>query len=275
MSETSKVVVETLVKVSAAPPRSALERALDRVGVSCGVLASMLGGYSARRAGMTPVGALTVAGVCGVGGGTLRDIVLGRRAFWVDRPRALYVSAAAGLFGYYAWDRVKRATGTDEDNRVFRTVFGLSLGAASFAGIADARRGFSPRADLMLSSAFTLLSAAGGGVLADLLLGRRPGALYPEGWRATMPALVGTGALVADRALGLTRTANQRTVLGCAVALLAANPDTASSIVATVRKHVPKGVTAWVQNTAKSARTFISKKTQKKKKKGKKGRFFW
>lgn len=269
MGEPSPVVVETLVKVSAAPQRTVLERALDRVGLSCGVLASMLGGYRARRAGMTPVGALTVAAVCGVGGGTLRDIVLGRRAFWVDRPRALYVSAAAGLFGYYLWDRVKRATGTDENNRAFRAVFGLSLGAASFAGVADARRGFSPRADLMLSSAFTLLSAAGGGALADMLLGRRPAALYPEGWLATMPALAGTGALVADRALGLTRSPAQRVLLGCATALLAENHE---AVCRAAHKHAPKGVTAWVQNTSKSLRAFLSKNTQKRKKKA---RFFW
>jgi len=231
------------MRIFCAPRKTKLQYTMDYVGNGASAVASMLGGYTARKAGLSPVGALTVAGICGVGGGTIRDSLVGRRAFWVDDPRALYIAAASGAVGYYGWEHIKRATKVKDDNVVFDTLFTVAMGGASLAGISQARACFpSPRADLMLSSTFAMLSAVGGGMIRDVVLGRPVSALRPEGLPSVMPALVATGVLVAADAMRWPRSTDGRIVLGCAVATFVANPQLFKKVYSAVEKYIPKDI---------------------------------
>lgn len=65
---------------------------------------ALAGALVALRGGMDVVGAVFLAMVTAVGGGTLRDVLLsGTPVFWVVSPWPLYVAAAVGLVGFYGW----------------------------------------------------------------------------------------------------------------------------------------------------------------------------
>lgn len=74
-------------------------RALDYVGVATFAVS---GSLAASRKRLDPIGFLVVATATGIGGGTLRDLLLGRSpVFWIDQPVYLWIcfgSAAATFF---------------------------------------------------------------------------------------------------------------------------------------------------------------------------------
>jgi uncharacterized membrane protein YeiH len=202
--------------VAAAAASPLLTGSLDATGLAAVSIASMLGASTAKRAGMSTMGALTMAGVCGVGGGTVRDVLLGQKAFWLDQPKFLWFCLASGLVGVYGWEKIKARLKIDEGNAAFRNVFAASLGGAALGG---ARTAFGHAGGDVASAAFfAMLSAAGGGVVADLLLGRRPRSLYPEGLPWVLPSAVGSAAYVAATKLGM-RSLNARIALAVASAV--------------------------------------------------------
>ena len=59
---------------------------------------ALTGALVASRAQLDLVGFIFFATLTGVGGGTLRDLVLGRTpVFWVDRPELILLSAGAAV----------------------------------------------------------------------------------------------------------------------------------------------------------------------------------
>lgn len=56
---------------------------LDHLGI---VVAAVAGALMAGRKHLDLVGVLVVAVLASVGGGTLRDVMLDRRVFWLESP---------------------------------------------------------------------------------------------------------------------------------------------------------------------------------------------
>lgn len=83
-----------------------LLRWLDLVGV---FVFALSGGLVAARKGLDPVGFLFMAAVTGIGGGTLRDLLLGLDpVFWVAQPVYLWIAAVAAPLVYLVAPRLER-----------------------------------------------------------------------------------------------------------------------------------------------------------------------
>jgi len=67
----------------------------DLIGVA---VFAISGALAAGRAGLDLLGVAIIAAITAIGGGTLRDILLGRPVFWLRDPKYLYVILAAALF---------------------------------------------------------------------------------------------------------------------------------------------------------------------------------
>jgi uncharacterized membrane protein YeiH len=136
---------------------------LDLLGVA---VFAVSGALAAGRTGLDLLGVVVIAAVTAVGGGTLRDVLLGRHpTFWIADPRYLVVIGGAALLTVYAV-RVLPLSG---DTLLVADALGLGLFALAGARIAEAAR-LSPLVVVLLGT----LTGTGGGVLRDVLTGQIP-----------------------------------------------------------------------------------------------------
>jgi uncharacterized membrane protein YeiH len=76
----------------------ALVAALDYGSV---LVFALTGALVASRAQLDPVGFVFMASLTAVGGGTLRDLILGRVVFWVAQPAYVLIAAGAALLVFW------------------------------------------------------------------------------------------------------------------------------------------------------------------------------
>jgi uncharacterized membrane protein YeiH len=167
---------------------------LDLAGIFAFALS---GGLVAVRKRLDLFGVLVLAVMTGLGGGFIRDVLIGAvppaaLADW----RYLLVPVAAGLVTFWfnpALSRMER----------FVTVFdaaGLSLFCVTGALKALAY-GLGPVPAALMG----LVTGVGGGIVRDLLAGRPPGVLRSELYAS--PALLGAAIAVAGHEVGLPTSA--------------------------------------------------------------------
>ena len=73
---------------------------------------ALTGALVASRAQLDIVGFAFLAALTGVGGGTLRDVLLGRLpVYWIDAPHYLILALAGGVIGYYGSELVRGEEG--------------------------------------------------------------------------------------------------------------------------------------------------------------------
>lgn len=163
-------------------------------------LASLLGSATARKAGMSPVGCVVLSFVTGMGGGSMRDILLGNRVYWLRDTRFAVLCAGTGLLGAYGWEELKRRTGLRDDGLWARLISMGSIGGCTCGGAETAMQlTRSPLGQLVCGAGLAMLTATGGGCVRDYMVGRRPAVLYPEGLANVFPAAVGAVAYQAAR----------------------------------------------------------------------------
>ncbi|KAF4722289.1 hypothetical protein FOZ62_005801 [Perkinsus olseni] len=92
------------------------------------------GALVAGAAGMDVVGCVAVGTITAIGGGTIRDVILGhQRPFWLDEHEYLWMSLLAAALTYSQYRRLK----SDEGREVFSTILDWTdhIGVAAFAVI--------------------------------------------------------------------------------------------------------------------------------------------
>jgi uncharacterized membrane protein YeiH len=95
---------------------------------------ALTGGLAASRAQLDPVGFLFLACLTGVGGGTVRDLVLGRETvFWVAGPHYLGVACSAALLVFFT------AHLLESRHRAVLWLDAVALAVATAAGVIVAR----------------------------------------------------------------------------------------------------------------------------------------
>lgn len=131
------------------------------------------------------------AAVTGVGGGTLRDLLIGAPVFWVNRPTYLLVClAAAAMVWIFAWGRRR--------NRLLLWLDAVGMAAYAIVGAAKAQSlGVPPISAVIMG----VLTATFGGIIRDVLA-EEPSVLLRRELYVT-PALVGATLFAALTALGL------------------------------------------------------------------------
>jgi uncharacterized membrane protein YeiH len=169
---------------------------LDMAGV---VVFALSGVILACRSRMDPFGMLVLAAVTGIGGGTLRDLVLGvRPVFWVADPTYLWVILATvglSILGFHYIHRL---------SRVFLPVadaFGLALFT-----VIGTHKALLLEAPGVVAVLMGLLTGVAGGMLRDVLARRVPMVLRQEIYATA--SIAGGIAYVVLEVLGAPPTAS-------------------------------------------------------------------
>lgn len=163
--------------------------ALDLVGT---FVFAVSGAFKAVRHRLDWLGVAVLAVLTGVGGGLLRDALLGAT------PAAAFADErylAACLLGAAAVIAAARPISKRWNRVMIADALGLGLFAA-LGAVKAASFGLGPLGVILMGT----LTAVGGGVIRDLLVGERPAILY-KGFYATA-ALLGSALLVGLDALG-------------------------------------------------------------------------
>ena len=163
------------------------------------VVGALVGSSVAARQQLDAIGALLLAVIMGLGGGIVRDLLLGLRPVAVTSRYYLPTVAAAALAGFLFASLVRRF------ERTFAILDAMSVGLFTIVGVEKALLYDLP----YVSAIFIGVSAAvGGGLLVDLIAGRPVEVIRRGPWLATA-ALVGASgyavAAAADAPTGVSQ----------------------------------------------------------------------
>jgi uncharacterized membrane protein YeiH len=167
--------------------------ALDLVGV---FVFALSGGLVAVKKRFDLFGVLVLAGAAALGGGVVRDLLIGDvPPVGISDWRLISAAALGGLVTFLFHPGVERIT------RFVRVLDAAGLGAFAVAGSVKAvtTLGVSPIAAVVVG----VITAVGGGVLRDLLAGQVPEVLRRELY--AVPAMLGSTIVVVAAQLGSLR----------------------------------------------------------------------
>jgi len=147
---------------------------------------ALSGGLLAARRGMDLFGAVVLALVAGLGGGTVRDVLLGATPpATLSDVGAISCGAAAGVVAFY-WD-----LGVEKFRRAVLVLDAGGLGLFTVNGAVTALTLDAPPLAAVLLG---LLTGIGGGVLRDVLSGQVPVVLQDDIY--ALPSLAGSVLVV-------------------------------------------------------------------------------
>jgi uncharacterized membrane protein YeiH len=176
----------------------------------CGVAVFAISGVaSARRAGLDLFGILVIAVITAIGGGTLRDLLLGRQpVFWVEDAAYLAViggTVAAALVYARWWSPPSQLlVVADTGGLALFTVGGTQLALAQGVGW---------HAAIVMG----MLTGCAGGMLRDVLCGQVPYVLRREVYATA--ALAGAGLYIVLLRLGSPEQAAALAAMGTVAAI--------------------------------------------------------
>ena len=154
------------------------------------------GGMLAARKSLDPFGAAIIGAVTGMGGGTLRDLLLGRLpVYWIEEPAYLGVALGGALIGYYTSPWAQSLV-----SRRAALIWADAIGLSVFCVI-GARVALSVDAHWSIAMLTGVMSAAFGGLMRDIIVNDVPLVLREDVY--ALAALAGAGAYVGGVALGL------------------------------------------------------------------------
>lgn len=143
--------------------------ALDLVGVT--VFAAS-GALAAMAANLDLLGILVLAAVTAIGGGTIRDLLLGRHpVFWIQDPSPLFVIVGAA----FVTVACAQLLPVPRQALLIADALGLALFAVTGAQVAE-DKGCSPLVVILMGT----LTGSGGGVVRDVLTAQIPLLLRAE-----------------------------------------------------------------------------------------------
>lgn len=181
-----------------AMPAMSLLGVFEIIGVA---VFALTGALAAARIRLDPFGFAMLATVTGIGGGTLRDILLSKPVFWVGNPRDLYVCLVVALLMF--------ALGRLRPGAVTRLGHGHLLQYADAAGMAlfaviGALVGRDMGAPWFVALALGAITASFGGIVRDVLTRETSLILRTEIY--VTAAALGAAVSLAALGLGLGRT---------------------------------------------------------------------
>lgn len=164
-----------------------LFRAAELIGI---VAFAVSGGYAAVRAGMDWLGVMVLGIVVAVGGGTMRDVMLGGHpVWWVRDPEQLIVAAVTAVAVIVIATVLPQSKPDTWRTVLYADAVGLAAFTVTGTSVA-LRAGVPP----WLAVTFGVVTGTGGGVIRDVLVRRKPLILVGEIYAL---AAVAGGALYA------------------------------------------------------------------------------
>ncbi|PSJ55680.1 trimeric intracellular cation channel family protein [Kumtagia ephedrae] len=141
---------------------------LDYAGVA---VFAATGALAASRKQLDIVGFLFLASVTGIGGGTVRDLILDVPVFWVLDHAYVLVCAGIGVLVFFAAHRLESR---------YRLLLWLdAVGMSAYAAL-GAAKGLAATGSPIVAIVMGMLTATLGGILRDLLAGEPSVLLRPE-----------------------------------------------------------------------------------------------
>ncbi|MGO4439869.1 trimeric intracellular cation channel family protein [Rhizobium sp. RAF56] len=163
---------------------------LDYAGVA---VFAATGALSASRKQLDLVGFLFLAAATGIGGGTVRDLVLGNiPVFWVVNPTYILVCAAIGAVVFFTSHLVESR---------YRLLIWLDAVGLSAYCVMGAAKGMAATGSPTVAIVMGAMTATFGGVLRDLLASEPSVLLRPEIY--VTAAIIGASVFTAASASGL------------------------------------------------------------------------
>lgn len=180
------------------------------------VVFAVSGALAAGRRRLDPIGYMLLGTLTAIGGGSVRDVLLGKPAFWIAEPLALAVSlGVAALTFWLVPESIER-------RRVIQWSDAAGLAAFAVGGAEVAR---SAGASLPAIGVLGVLSATGGGVIRDLLSGVQPMILAGQLYATAAIAAVCTWLAVLSLGLGEASASAAGFCVGFVVRALAIHYD--------------------------------------------------
>lgn len=142
---------------------------LDYAGVA---VFAATGALAASRKQLDIIGFVFLAAVTGIGGGTLRDVILGQApVFWIVNPGYIVVTAAVAVAVFFSAHLV------ESRYRLLLWLDAIGLAAYSVLGAA---KGLAATASPTVAIVTGVMTATFGGILRDMLAGEPSVLLRPE-----------------------------------------------------------------------------------------------
>jgi uncharacterized membrane protein YeiH len=136
---------------------------LDYFGV---VVFAISGALAAARARMDVVGFALLGIVTGIGGGSLRDMLLGRLpVFWIDQPQYIVLCVVVAIVTFFSVPVIA--------SRLRLLLWADALGLALFA-VLGAQTALAAGAPLIIAALLGVVSATFGGILRDIICRETP-----------------------------------------------------------------------------------------------------
>jgi uncharacterized membrane protein YeiH len=161
---------------------------------------ALTGALVAARKGMDPFGFILLATVTGVGGGTLRELLLGHSAFWVRDPTDVIICTVVALG---SWALAYLRPGMLEGWSGRRLLLWADAAGLSLFAVIGTLRGLDSGAPVLSAVALGAMTATFGGILRDILAGDRPMVLWSREFYVTA-ATAGAATTALLVGLGLT-----------------------------------------------------------------------
>ena len=141
---------------------------LDYAGIA---VFAATGALAASRKQLDVIGFLFLAGATGIGGGTLRDVILDAPVFWVRNSAYVQVCAVIAILVYFSAHRVESR---------WKLLLWLDAVGLSVYAVMGAAKGLVATGSPTIAVVTGVLTATFGGILRDLLAGEPSVLLRPE-----------------------------------------------------------------------------------------------
>jgi uncharacterized membrane protein YeiH len=186
------------------------------------VVFAISGALTAARYRMDVLGFVLIGTITGIGGGTTRDLLLGRTVWWTQDPLELILCVVASLVAFF-WI-------TSDITRRKGMIWSDALGLAAF-GVVGCHIALEFGAPFVIAVFMGMVTATGGGLIRDVLTNTQPMILCGQLYATA--ALLGSLSYASLRYLGVTELAAEL------VACLAAFSLRASAIIFNIRMGPP------------------------------------
>lgn len=141
---------------------------LDYAGVA---VFAATGALAASRKQLDIIGFIFFAAITGIGGGTLRDVILGLPVIWVVQPTYVQITASVAVIIYFTAHLV--------ESRYKLLLWFDAIGLSAYC-VMGAAKGLAATGSATVAIIMGVLSATFGGMLRDMLAGEPSTLLRPE-----------------------------------------------------------------------------------------------
>lgn len=162
---------------------------LDYAGVA---LFAATGALAASRKQLDVIGFLFLGAATGIGGGTVRDLVLDVPVFWVVQPVHLLVCAAVAVLVYFTAPAIEQR---------YRLLLWLDAVALAAYGVFGAYKGLVVTGSATVAVVMGMMTGTLGGIIRDVIAGEPSVLMRQEVYVAA--AMAGALVFVAAAAAGL------------------------------------------------------------------------